>query len=95
MPKEGNCYMQMVGFMQPMAPTVWKTLLKLINSSLFAAKATLISAIASCEPDTWQPKGVAQLQADAIQPYVPQLLGQVEAGQKGRCARDSDSAVCG
>ena len=76
--------MQVLGYTQPLVPAVWKTLLKLINNNLFAAKATLIGAIASCEPDTWHPKGLLQQGADALQPFLPQLMGHTEGTKKGR-----------
>ena len=77
-------WVQVLGHTQPLLPAVWKALLKLLHSSLFAAKAGLISAFAGCEADTWRPKGVVEQGATALQPYLHQLLGQGEAGKKGR-----------
>lgn len=75
---------QILEYTPLLAPSVWKTLLKLMNSSAFLAKATLIRAIASCECDTWQPKGLLQSGGEGLQPYLPQLIGHAEGIKKSR-----------
>ena len=75
---------QILEYTPLLAPSVWKTLLKLMNSSAFVAKATLVRAIASCETDTWQPKGLLQFGGEGLQPYLPQLIGQAEGIKKSR-----------
>lgn len=76
--------MQILRFTQPLAPKVWKTLLKLLNSQLFSAKATLIAAIARCEGDTWQPTGLVQHGQQALQPYISPIIGQPQSGRHSR-----------
>jgi len=68
--------MQVVCHTQPLVPSLWKTLLKLLNSNMFPGKATLIAAMARCDGDTWQPKGLVQGGLQALQPYLSSLIGQ-------------------
>ena len=75
---------QILEFTPMLASSVWKTLLKLMNSSAFVAKATLVRAIASCESGTWQPKGLLQFGGEGVQPYLSQLIGQAEGIKKSR-----------
>lgn len=83
--------LQVLGHTQPLVPAVWKILLKLLHSNLFAAKASLISAFACCEPDTWRPKGLVEQGPAALQPYLHQLLGHGEARKQGRYGRQSQA----
>ncbi|KAL3152399.1 hypothetical protein ABBQ32_001452 [Trebouxia sp. C0010 RCD-2024] len=65
-----------VCFTKPLAPALWKTLLRLLNSNMFPAKAALIIALARCEADTWQPRGLVQEGLSALQPYLHSIIGQ-------------------
>ncbi|KAL0026027.1 hypothetical protein WJX79_002284 [Trebouxia sp. C0005] len=60
---------------QPLVPSLWKTLLKLLNSNTFPGKSTLISAMARCDGDTWQPRGLVQGGPQALQPHLSLLVG--------------------
>ncbi|DBB10596.1 TPA: hypothetical protein ACH3X3_007109 [Trebouxia sp. C0006] len=61
---------------QPLVPSLWKTLLKLLNSNMFPGKASLIAAMARCDGDTWQPRGLVQGGLPALQPHLGLLIGQ-------------------
>ena len=76
--------MQVVCFTQPLVSNLWKTLLKLLNHNMFAAKAPLISALAHCDGDTWQPKGLFQGGLSALQPYLHTLIGQMQTSKTQR-----------
>ena len=43
---------------------------------MFPGKAPLIAAMARCDGDTWQPKGLVQGGLQALQPYLRSLIGQ-------------------
>ena len=75
---------QVVCHSHPLAPSLWKTLLKLLNSNMFPANAALIAAIAHCEGDTWQPKGAVQAGQQALQPHLSLLIGSSQAGTTTR-----------
>lgn len=79
-----HCTTQVVCYTKPLVPGLWKTLLKLLSSNLFPAKATLIAAMARCEGDTWQPKGLVQGGPSALQPYLGQLIGQPLSAKSNR-----------
>ncbi|KAL3142427.1 hypothetical protein ABBQ38_002758 [Trebouxia sp. C0009 RCD-2024] len=73
--------LQIVCFTQPLEPSLWKTLLKLLNNSMFPAKAALIAALARCEADTWQPRGLVQGGLSALQPYLHSVIGQPQSSK--------------
>ena len=75
----GGTTLQVVCYTQPLVPSLWKTLLKLLNNSMFAAKPALISVVARCEGDAWQPRGLVQGGSVAVQPYLSALIGQASA----------------
>lgn len=77
--------LQIVCFTQPLEPSLWKTLLKLLNNSMFPAKAALIAALARCEADTWQPRGLVQGGLSALQPYLHSVIGQPQSSKAHRC----------
>ncbi|DBA81597.1 TPA: hypothetical protein ACH3X1_007364 [Trebouxia sp. C0004] len=66
---------------QPLVPSLWKTLLKLLNSNMFPGKATLIGAMARCDGDTWQPRGLVQGGLQALQPHLSLLIGQLQTAK--------------
>ena len=78
------CCFKVVGYTQPLIPMLWKTLLKLLNSNLFSAKAALLAAIARCEGDTWQPSGLVQGGQQDLQPYINTLVGQLSSSKQHR-----------
>ncbi len=76
--------MQVVCHTQPLVPSLWKTLLKLLNSNTFPGKATLIAAMARCDGDTWQPRGLVQGGLQALQPHLSLLIGQPHTAKANR-----------
>lgn len=56
-------------------------MLKVLNNSMFAAKAALIAALARCEADTWQPRGLVQGGPSALQPYLNSVIGQQQSSK--------------
>lgn len=82
--EQGNAHLQVVCYTQPLAPALWKTLLKLLNNSMFTAKAALIAALARCEADTWQARGLVQGGPSALQPYLNSVIGQQQSSKSHR-----------
>ena len=76
--------LQVVCYTQPLAPTLWKTLLKLLNNTMFAAKPALIAALARCEGNAWRPQGLVQGGPSALQPYLNNVIGQQQSSKSHR-----------
>ena len=81
---DSGCHLQVVCHTQPLVPSLWKTLLKLLNSNMFLGKASLIAAMARCDGDTWQPRGLVQGGLPALQPHLGLLIGQPHTAKTNR-----------
>lgn len=71
----------MASFCGPLPAHTWRTLVKLLNSPAFHAKAHLLAAFGRCPLGTMQPIGLVAQGLEVVAPHLPALVGH--AGSRG------------